>query len=450
MGRLLQGLGEIEGTPGRFRPVTLNMAGLVLEREAGRLTDAPEQLIHRFVANAVKQPEIAEVAPIILERMITDGGTKRPLRLTAIASETGLGTSTVRGCLRRLARQSLVRPLDEAQETWEISHDFLAQIIGQHLGRMRLPPWRGWVRWVAPAALSVWLCTLIGAIWYWQTITIDRSVEALSLLGISVTDDSQAIIMQSGFSGAGLAAAAPYLDLLTRAGVVRQFHVDLSYIEDVSPLASLPKLESLSLSSALSAWERRRQVLDLSPLADLVALRRLSLLHLSVSDLSPLSDLTALRTLHLFETTVTDLSSLADLTALESLSLFVSNITDLSPLANLTALEVLNLGGTEVRDLSPLANLTALEVLNLGGTEVTDLSPLANLTALKELYLNGSEVRDLSPLASLSALQILHLTSTRVTDLSPLASLSALRSLDLQETSVSDLAPVEHVDEVRK
>ena len=347
--RLMAGLADIEGTPGRFRPVTLNMAGLALEHEGGRLRKAPEQLIHRFVSDAIREPEIVEVAPYVLEPMITEGGTKRVLQLQDLVAATGMGAATVRGCLRRLGSNNLVRALDEAQDTWEISHDFLAQLIGRNLGRLQPSRWRVAVRWAAPAAIALWTLTLIGAGWYWQVNAVDQAKARLAELKLSFTGKAGELRALGGFGDADLRAAVPSLSVVAEYGQLRSL--------------DLP-------GTALT---------DLSPLAGLTALQRLDLSSMEVTDLSPLAGLTSLQTLDLTDTAVTDLSPLAGLTALQTLGLNRTRVADLSPLAGLTALQRLDLTGTEVVDLSPLAGLTALQWLDLFGTRVTDLSPVSHV-----------------------------------------------------------------------
>lgn len=54
---------------------------------------------------------------------------------------------------------------------------------------------------------------------------------------------------------------------------------------------------------------------------------------------------------------MTDLSPLAELTALKTLNVMDTNVSDLSPLSKLTTLKTLNVGYTSVSDLSPLRQL---------------------------------------------------------------------------------------------
>ncbi|MEM6303090.1 MAG: leucine-rich repeat domain-containing protein [Pseudomonadota bacterium] len=126
-------------------------------------------------------------------------------------------------------------------------------------------------------------------------------------------------------------------------------------------------------------------------------LQVLTLNNTQVVDISPLKDLTALRSLYIYYTQVVDISPLKDLTALKGLSLNNTQVADISPLKNLTALQSLGLNNTQVADISPLKDLTALQRLDLDNTQVADISPLKNLTALQDLALDNTQVADLRP-----------------------------------------------------
>ena len=178
---------------------------------------------------------------------------------------------------------------------------------------------------------------------------------------------------------------------------------------------------------------------DLTPLAQLTALKSLILFNTSVSDLTPLAQLTALKNLNLFNAEVSDSNPLSQLTALESLDLTGTKVSDLTPLAHLTALKSLKLGSTKVSDLTPLTQMTALKTLNLWDTRVTDLTPLAHLATLKTLILRSIKISDIAALAQLTALESLDLTGTKVSDLTPLAHLTALKSLKLGSTKVGNI-----------
>ena len=215
----------------------------------------------------------------------------------------------------------------------------------------------------------------------------------------------------------------------------------MSGLQDVSTLARLTQLERLTLGETA--------VSDVSALANLKNLKGLSLIGTGVSDIVALARLTQLEELSLDGTDVSDVSALASLTQLEWLTLRYTGVSDVSSLASLTNLATLNLVYTDVSDVSALASLTNLEELYLDSTGVSDVSALANLTNLEELSLSGTDVSDVSALANLTQLEKLHLNFTDVSDVSALANLTQLEWLKLANTGVSDITALAHLTNLK-
>ncbi len=229
-----------------------------------------------------------------------------------------------------------------------------------------------------------------------------------------------------------------------------------TYVEDLTPLSTLPGLEKLSLSgsqvedlSALSALTGLRkldlfgtQAADLTPLMNLSCLERLSLSGTWVEDISPLTHLTGLRKISLNGTRVTDLTPLSKFRGLEELFLSNTRVTDFSSLAQLKELRHLTLADTAIADLTPIAGLRHLNILVLSNTQVTDIGVLKQLPDLQELDLSGVQLADDSQLEQLKNLEYLSLGGTRIGDLSPLAQLRKLRYLNVSRTQVTDLSPL--------
>ena len=207
-------------------------------------------------------------------------------------------------------------------------------------------------------------------------------------------------------------------------------------VEDLTPLAGLPKLEQLFVSHS--------NIRDLSPLAGLV---NLELIHMSgalISDLSPLAGLTKLEHLYLPGGDISDLTPLAGLTELEELHLHHNSISDISPIAGLTNLKRLDLSRIDIlSDISPLATLSNLERLSLRNNNISDISALARLTNLTYMDLARNEISDVSPLATLSNLKRLELLNNNISDISALARLTNLTWLNVSQNEISDLSPLD-------
>ena len=183
----------------------------------------------------------------------------------------------------------------------------------------------------------------------------------------------------------------------------------------------------------------RPDITDLSPLARVTELRRLTLCDTNVKDLLPLSRLTKLKRLVIDGKSITDSSPLGGITSLQKLFLLNTDITDISPVAPLVNLDTLMLTGNKrLADVSPLVGLAKLKILDLAITSVADVSPLAKLKNLCVINLDGTKVKDLSPLAGLTELNILRLDNTPVTDVSPLAGIKSLVGLKLPKETITD------------
>jgi len=210
-------------------------------------------------------------------------------------------------------------------------------------------------------------------------------------------------------------------------------------ITDLSGLEHAVNLEYL----VLGLGGNQIRDMDISPLANLVNLRRLSLgARNQIRDISPLANLIKLEGLFLSGTQIRDISPLANLVNLTDLGLSFNQIRDISPLANLVNLSELNLRSNQVRDISPLANLTNLRTLWLCGNQIRDISPLANLINLRTLWLGSNEVSDISPLSNLTNLWTLDLDYNQITDISPLSNLNNLWMLHLRHNRISDISPL--------
>jgi len=191
--------------------------------------------------------------------------------------------------------------------------------------------------------------------------------------------------------------------------------------EDVVQIAKLLNVKELSIHNV-------KKLTDISPL---VNMKNLTGLWLGVSenlDLSPIADMIWLRDLSLFgydENTVTiDISKIAAANTLRFLGVYGLDIADITPLTKMTRLTGLRLHDNDISDISPIGVMTNLQTLWLE-FEVDDLSPISSLTNLQTLSLNG-DITDISALSSLVNLRILYLWGSVDLDLSPLNSLTNL------------------------
>nr|WP_325186624.1 protein kinase [uncultured Oscillibacter sp.] len=233
---------------------------------------------------------------------------------------------------------------------------------------------------------------------------------------------------------------------------------------DLSPLAELPALRKLtvsgdgsydgydfqSLSGLTNLTELNIQATSLDSLQGLETLVNLERLTISgdvfTSDLTPLSGLTRLQTLVMFSSdgalALEDFSALSGLTELRQLRLNVHGLSSLAGLEGMTRMEKLQLQGSECvyTDTSPLAGMTGVTELTLPERDPFfekgyDMSGLAGMTKLTGLRLPQSPT-SLEPLRGLTGLKSLSVSSEErikdaFTDLSPLSDLTGLTDLNL-------------------
>jgi Leucine-rich repeat (LRR) protein len=203
----------------------------------------------------------------------------------------------------------------------------------------------------------------------------------------------------------------------------------------LSDLRYLPGLTELHLHHADTA-------LDLSPIAELPRLGTLSLQNFRVQneDLAHFRGL-PLRVLLLDNNPLTNIAQIAHL-PLYSLSLGGCGIRDIAPVARLNRLTSLDISGNAIENLSPLSGLQELERLSLAGNPANDVRPLSRLSSLWYLDLSGVPIADFQPLSQLTQLRILQMDGCGIHDIGFLAGLTALETLNLSDNNIESLEPL--------
>src|SRR5579864_6622753 len=292
MRAVLREASEIEQTTGLIRPVTINLCGLVLSRFSSGL---PRRfrggLIRGFLRESLSLPEVRDVAEKIIPQFISDSVTKRPRTLTDLGRATALAPSAVRACLRRLGEsdRAIVRPLDQQQETWEISHDFLVPLLYAIVARRTVSLWRRfrpWLPWTATAVMAI----------------------AAVAVPLMTRQNPRAILITQGWT------------VREDRGVLQVQRQDNIPPASMSILRGLHPPLSLTLDGP--------NVTDLSALRELKNLRVLYLTGTKVTDVSALREMKNLTRLNLSDTNVTDISALRELKSLTQLILSNTKVTN--------------------------------------------------------------------------------------------------------------------------
>ncbi|HSS52229.1 MAG TPA: leucine-rich repeat domain-containing protein, partial [Thermoanaerobaculia bacterium] len=371
---LLEGAERVEDQPGLFRPVLLNLIGLQLVRSQGTLPCPADRIISHYLLSSIHRQNLRDVARSLLEPLVSDQGTALAKSLDKLEVVARRPRLEIKGMLRALRDDGLVRPLDPAEETWQIAHDFLARQIGLLLGRLRRPRWQT----VATATAPVLMVAFAGVLWaglpLWSQM---QALRELQEIGASVIKEDGAVSITSQ----GAENDPHFVRLVKAAQIIgaTRLHLSGSNIVDLEPLRGL-----------------------------LTGLTRLSVISSPASNMEPLRGLTGLTQLDLRNTRVSNLEPLRGLTGLTQLSLDFTPVSNLEPLRGLTGLTQLDLGFTRVSNLEPLRDLAGLTQLGLSDTRVSNLEPLQSLTNLRELDISSTGLTDsdLAPLRGLKHLSI--------------------------------------------
>ena len=141
--RLIASAALMDASPGIVRPITLNVIGYVLSQGTTQATslDAGE-LVRGYVKQAVEGDATRTISRTVLERLVTEQGTKLPVSESELIAVTKLRRGEVRAVLNSLSAAALARPLDLTQGIWELTHDFVARAVIRYLGRPEKTLWR--------------------------------------------------------------------------------------------------------------------------------------------------------------------------------------------------------------------------------------------------------------------------------------------------------------------
>lgn len=219
-------------------------------------------------------------------------------------------------------------------------------------------------------------------------------------------------------------AYLPYLKALTISD--RQF-------EDLSFLAPMTQLEELKLTGC------RIPDAELTQIASLPALRRLTLNNCGLSTITNLTGAEGLTYIDLGNNTLRHLDPLSSMIDLAEVDLQHNAISSLGALSSLTNLKKLNVSYNSITDLSPITSCTKLDHLDAGHNSLASISGIEVLTRLDYLNLEYNSLTDISPLAACTALTNLDISNNKIQHITALAPLTALQYFDFSYNNVAAL-----------
>ena len=211
---------------------------------------------------------------------------------------------------------------------------------------------------------------------------------------------------------------------------LQSLYVDYGSLEDISALTQFPNLTALALIDC-------DDLADYSPLLSLTKLNTLSITSSQLKSIDFIREMPSLTSLGIGNTKISSLSALESCPGLTALSLTDNyEIEDYSIVSQLTGLTSLELGVSYGGELPSLAGLTQLQQLSVKyAGDLTPLQDAVNLTYLSLKECSGWELDTLTALQNLQTL-VINDFSSYVDSLEPLTHLPCLTALSLEDTKV--------------
>ncbi|MCP4678194.1 MAG: leucine-rich repeat domain-containing protein [Deltaproteobacteria bacterium] len=234
------------------------------------------------------------------------------------------------------------------------------------------------------------------------------------------------------------------LTVLPKCTHLENLFVGFSSLTDLSPLAGLSNLKRLDLRMI-------GKLEDLTPIAKLPKLEYLNITGTNVQDFSPLTELPALAEIEARMLKMTDAAPIAKMSALEKIDLLKTPITDVTPMASAAKLAHILICTTQVEDVTPLIPVQKrIRSLDVCGTKFSDFKQLGKFEHLTMLRLTKMPIQDLGVIAGLEKMEKLDIGGTKVTDLSPIRKMTEMRELDISELELKDLSPLHRMKKLTK
>ena len=186
-----------------------------------------------------------------------------------------------------------------------------------------------------------------------------------------------------------------------------------------------------------------KEILDLSPLNRIVALKALNISNTNIYDLTPLRNLTNLETLIVDGTLVKNFNILKYSINLKNLSFNSTKVDSVIDISKFAKIEQLSCAKSGITNLDFLFPSSTLKIVDASNNAIKSAKPLGKLTVLEQLNLSYTQVQDLEVLASLSELQILNISNTPILHLTHLEGVKKLKKIYLNNTKIQTLAPLQ-------
>lgn len=214
---------------------------------------------------------------------------------------------------------------------------------------------------------------------------------------------------------------------------VEKLTINNSVTGQLSSISALANLKELYITGTTVAAE------ELSLLAKLPSLQKLTLSNCSLSTVAGLEDAKELTYLDLSNNTIRDITPLSGYKKIQSIDLSHNALNDLQALSALSTLTELNVSHNALTTLSPIASIIGLKSLYASNNKLKDLTGFQQLTALQKVDLSYNSISNVSSLATCTELTDLNISNNTITDITALSALELLTDLDFSNNKVTKL-----------
>jgi internalin A len=225
--------------------------------------------------------------------------------------------------------------------------------------------------------------------------------------------------------------------------MLQQLKDELSYCLKIEKSETLTDLEPLTAFDHLTCLDLYLpHITDLSPLARLSNVTRLTIRNGSFSTVDFLNSLTNLEEIEFVRPPieVTDYSGLAGKSNLRKVTISFATLHDLADLQQ-AGIQHLDLYGSTLEDPSAIGTMSDLTSLILATAKISDWDFLKTVTTLQNLILADTDFSDLRLLSEMQELAGLDISKTTITHPEILTQLPNLNTLNIQETQgIDDLS----------
>ena len=165
---------------------------------------------------------------------------------------------------------------------------------------------------------------------------------------------------------------------------------------------------------------KSQQIKSLAGLQHCTELMLIDLEDNEISDLTPIASLEKLQSVTLAGNQIRDLTPLKHLTKMQLLDLSDNQITDLSDLESMLNLRTLYVAKNQVKDLQPISKLGKIWSLDLANNQIESLDSIRPLHWLTTLVASDNPLKSIEFAAELNQLKTLVLENIAIEDFSPL------------------------------